>query len=267
MRKKVDRLKAYQYLKRHNIDIACLQETHSVSDESENIKWGKEWGDHKKCYFNSHTSNSRGTAILIRETSNINVLKYRGCLEGRAQFVIAEDSFVKGKLLLINIYAPSDNSQSRIDFLQNFEAEMSNFIGNENLEGSVILGDFNIALEEKDRHGNRNPAGDESRNRLKAILSKYNLIDSWRKLNPEIRRYSWRAPNKRQNSTQKAARLDMCFISESLIGNLSASKLIACEDSDHSLVRTSFKNIDNIERGKGFYKLNNSLLEDKRILQ
>ena len=265
LRAKVDRLQIYQFLKKERIDIACLQETHSVEDEEENTTWGKEWGDSKKCFFNSHTSKTRGTAILIRENCNIKILKYLGCLDGRVQLLIIEDSFEKGKLLLVNLYAPSDGSQERVEFYQNFEIEMKNFVKNENLEGSLILGDFNVALEEMDRNRNRNPSEDPSRNLLKNLINKYSLVDSWRKMNPNLRRYSWRAPNKRQNSAQKAARLDMCLISETLVGNLSASKLVTCVESDHSLVKTTFKNIDNIERGRGTYKLNNNLLKDKKF--
>ena len=58
----VKRRKLFHYLRFIESDIIFLQETHS--SKTDELSWKQQWGE--KAWFYSHTSNSRGVAILIR---------------------------------------------------------------------------------------------------------------------------------------------------------------------------------------------------------
>ena len=60
----VKRRKIFHYMRSIDSDIILLQETHSsINDEK---FWKNQWGEH--AWFCSHSSNSRGAAILIRNS-------------------------------------------------------------------------------------------------------------------------------------------------------------------------------------------------------
>ncbi len=80
----VKRRKILTFLKRENIKIALLQETHLSDVEHLNLQQGV-FG---QIYFSSFTSRSRGVAILIKHNLPFNVLN---CIKDRAgRYVIIE---------------------------------------------------------------------------------------------------------------------------------------------------------------------------------
>ena len=58
------RKKIFHYLRTIGSEIIFLQETH-CSEKDEQF-WKTQWGEH--AWFSNHTSNSRGVAILIRNS-------------------------------------------------------------------------------------------------------------------------------------------------------------------------------------------------------
>ena len=83
------------------------------------------------------------------------------------------------------------------------------------------------------------------------------LTDSWRWLNPVEKSHTWSRGN-----PPAARRLDYIFVGESLISSINQSIIKSIGFSDHRLVITTFE-VSSFKRGKGFYKLNTSLLKDK----
>ena len=90
-----------------------------------------------------------------------------------------------------------------------------------------------------------------SRNRVLQLCHDLDLVDVWRIHNPNIRRYTWR-----QHGSLKQSRSDFFLISAKL-----NSKLVTGYRSDHSLIDIHLE-FNHMERGKGFWKFNNSLLSD-----
>ncbi len=123
----------------------------------------------------------------------------------------------------------------------------------------VLGGDFNIYmnpfLDKSDKIQSADNTA-EYRQELCSILDTLNLIDIWRNIYPQTRRYTW-------HSRGKASRLDYLFISEELYNNVMECDILPGVLSDHSILMVELQENDNVEnRGKGFWKFNNTLLHD-----
>ena len=89
------------------------------------------------------------------------------------------------------------------------------------------------------------------------MIESLDMTGIWRSWNPESKKYTWVSGKK----PQKMARLDLFLATTDIY-----AKIIGCDirhgyRSDHSLIEIE-RDSQEIIRGKGFWKLNNSLLRD-----
>ncbi len=93
---------------------------------------------------------------------------------------------------------------------------------------------------------------------MEELCSNYDLVDSWRKQHP----HAW------ENCSGKIrCRLDFWVISKQLLARVSKTDIGAYYDSDHSPVIISIKPEGTQEkRGPGYWKFNNSLLENEEFV-
>ena len=80
------------------------------------------------------------------------------------------------------------------------------------------------------------------------------LTDIWRLFNPETKRYTWR-----QNQPALHCRLDFFLVSESSLCDVTHADIVLGFKADHSMITLNVALHSN-PRGKGFWKLNTSLL-------
>ena len=83
------------------------------------------------------------------------------------------------------------------------------------------------------------------------------LCDPWRIKYPIKKYYTWRQPN-----PFKQGILDFFLVSSELLSLVHKSDIISGYRTDHSLVRLNL-NLNQIKRGPGIWKFNNSLLKDE----
>ena len=93
-----------------------------------------------------------------------------------------------------------------------------------------------------------------SRKNLFDFMNDYDLVDIYRTLYADTRKYSWRRFNGMQRS-----KLDFSLVSEHLGIDIASADIMPGYCSDHSLVCISFKT-DIVKRNRPFWKFNNSLL-------
>lgn len=99
-------------------------------------------------------------------------------------------------------------------------------------------------------------------NNLKSCLlvldlkEEFNLVDPWKDANMELRRYTWSQP-----TPIKQGRLDFFLISRNMLHYVQKSDINMSYRSDHSVITLKLK-FSNLERGRGYWKFNNSLLKD-----
>ena len=87
------------------------------------------------------------------------------------------------------------------------------------------------------------------------------LFDIWRLFNPEAKRYTWR-----QNQPAIHCRLDFFLLSESSLCDVAHADIVPGFKADHSMITLNVAPHSN-PRGKGFWKLNTSLLSEMKYVQ
>ena len=99
----VKRRKLFHYLRFIESDIIFLQETHS--SKTDELSWKQQWGE--KAWFSSHTSNSRGVAILIR--NHVSLVFNSLYTDTNGRYLIMSVSINDVPLILVNLYGPNND--------------------------------------------------------------------------------------------------------------------------------------------------------------
>ena len=103
-----------------------------------------------------------------------------------------------------------------------------------------------------------------AKNEIKNKMENYSLIDVWRELNPTTStKFTWIG---KSTNPKKYARLDYFLISNSLFPFIKKASMEAGILSDHSITTIEI-DFRNFQRGRGFWKFNNSLLKDLEYLK
>ena len=87
-----------------------------------------------------------------------------------------------------------------------------------------------------------------------------NFVDLFRYYNPDKKRYTWHKKN-----PLKQSRLDYIIVSSGFTDLTDSINIRPGYRSDHSMVELTFL-ISNFKRGRGTWKLNNSLLKDSKYI-
>ena len=233
------------FLKKKNADILILIDTR-ISDEIENtVK--TEWGG--QVYFASYSSQARGVAVFIRKNLPIKILDNFSDISGNICAILVE---IEGKTVLIEgIYGPNNDNP---DFYKN---EVFKRIDTWNPSYAIYVGDWNIVMNQdmdsKDYHNLNNP---RARQELVNKTNELDLVDIFRYLNPTNKTFSWK-----QWGTKKFARLDYFLITNSLLPFVENAEILSTCYSDHNPIIIDI-DFSKFQRGRGFWKLNNSLLYD-----
>ena len=229
------RTKISHYLRSIGSDIIFLQETH-CSDKDEQF-WKTQWGEHG--WFSNHTSNSRGVAILIRNSVPLKLSSVFKDPNGR--FLIVSLLINNTPVVLVNLYAPNDDDPN---FYFDLFAETDKF---ERSDTSLLIGgDFNAVLGPMDYQGSQSQhSNKKSKDTILGLMDEFNLIDVWRHFNPNLKQYT-----RHQAKPKTLSRLDFILVSSNLISNCIGSKILPSFSSDHSVVTCNFK-VDENPRVEG----------------
>ena len=121
----------------------------------------------------------------------------------------------------------------------------------------IIGGDFNLVLDlEKDKSGGITKTHQNSAKIIQEFSDKLDLVDAWRVLHPEARRYTWR---RRRPKVQ--GRLDFFLVNQSVANITTLSDIYPGYKSDHSMITLKLSLHSN-PRGPGLWKLNTSFLTE-----
>ena len=251
------RSKIFNWMVKHSSvnSIFMLQETHSTLNDEKN--WHKQW--RSKLFFSQGTSNSTGVLVGFRDGLDYSVNKEVKDNNGR---ILILDVEIQGKpYLIINLYADNDQAGQLVT-LAKLESLLESFDINE--ERKIILeGDFNIIFDTHLDEDVGSPCLKVGTiQKLMDIISEYDLCDIFRVRNPDLRRFSWR-----QKTPLIQRRLDYIFISSELQEDVSEININPSIGSDHSILHLNISLNKYVNRGRGYWKFNNSLLEDKRFVE
>ena len=237
----------FTWLRKKNIDICLLQETHSTDKTESN--WKNEWG--YECFFSSFSGSSRGVAILFNNTFEFKIIDEKKDTEGR-QILI--NFLVNGvKLTLANIYGPNHDDPN---FFRILQTKLDQF----HSDYVIIGGDYNVVQDyTKDISNICNRNNPNANKMVIEMKEEMELSDPWRLNNPDTRMYTW------HNSLNRQSRLDYFLVSEDLLPYVESTNIKPGYRSDHSVVECTL-NLQHQPKGPGLWKFNNSLLRDEKYV-
>ena len=244
------RQEIFQYCKKLNYDIIMMQETHStVKDE---FKFRTEWKG--EIIFAHGSSQARGSAILFSNKIDAKITKSTTCLDGR--YVIADIKIDEKELMLVNVYAPNEDSP---DFFLEIFSKMAEHTAADR----IIAGDFNLVLNPNKDSLNRKKNNKKALSVINSYISESQMVDVWRERNPDCFQFTWYT----KKPKEIFARLDYMLINYGLSSDIVNIKNSPAFRTDHNAVvmECEFKKDDS--RGPGFWKLNTSLLESLENLK
>ena len=250
MGSKTKRRSLFNYLKKQKADISLLQETHL---ETENMvkQWELEWGGKVLTSFGK--SNARGVAILMHPKTNCDIDKINMDSEGR--ILCCEVKYDNRKIIVANLYAPNEDDP------EFFESVIRTIETYEDRDLTILGGDFNLVMNPKIDRLNSEYNHERSCKVLKEYCDRSNLVDAWRVLNPEQKRFTWHRLNR--NRIPVSSRIDMLFVNEGMLDCVSRCNIEVGHLTDHSLINMTIK-LDNYTRGPGTWRLNTKLLENSK---
>lgn len=221
------------FLHRNDIDILLVQEV--TTDILHQMRG-------YTSYLNVGTS-KRGTALIAKEPLNMTEIATIPSGRGIAATCTG--------LRIVNIYAPS-GAERRHEREHFFNVEMSYLLGG--LHTPLVLGgDFNSVVAPTDCTGGYNYS-----RTLDRLIKGLGLHDTWQG-QVQGRGYT-------HYTYQGAARLDRIYVTEDLLGGKTGAAILFAPFTDHmaATVRITLRT-PMIRRGKGYWKMNNSLLKDQEI--
>jgi len=108
----------------------------------------------------------------------------------------------------------------------------------QDFQGDDIItgGDFNLVLDvEKDKKGGLAKTHRNAQKTINEICENLDIVDAWRVLNPDARRYTWRQPR-----PEIHCRLDFFLVSQSFLGNINTADILPGFKTDHSMITLNY---------------------------
>jgi len=234
--------------------VIALQETHLTNKKLEafNNKW--RFQSVHSCF----TANSAGVSILYFAHQWAAIDDERIDLDGRICSLTAR-THSDEKFTFLSVYVPSSNRDSIafIDTLEMFCLEVLQEHPDTNL---VLMGDFNYTTDNKD-YTTRvvSPIETVLRLKISMLIEALSVKDSYRQLHSHGG-FTWG----HRNSSNTRSRLDRIFLTKS-IDVLESNVITDFDQSDHSMLVTTFLISNSNPRGPGCFKINPVILENESV--
>ena len=248
--KQPKRRQVLYFLNKKNPDLLIIVDTRFSTEIENTVK--TEWGG--QVLFSSFSSQSRGVSIFVKKNLPIKILDKFNDQNGNILAVLL--NYEDKRILLEGIYGPNGDAPAF------YENEVFQKLEVWNPQYSIFVGDWNLVLDQNmdtmNYQTNNNPL---ARSEVIRKIAEYHLVDIFRELNPETRKFSWK-----QWGNNKFARLDFFLVSNTLLPFVEKSEILPACFSDHSPIVLEI-DFSRFTRGKGFWKFNNSLLKDETYLE
>lgn len=240
----------FQLLRTQKYNIVCLQDVHLENKLEKYIKG--EWG--YNLYLNGISSNRRGVMILINNNFEQEVGRVIRDQDGN--YIIIEITIQGKAIILVNIYGPNEDKPQFYREIKQKVLELEN-------DNVIFCGDWNLVLDQElDTNNYVNINNPRARAVVLDFLVEDSYVDAWRVLNQGKRVFTWR----KINPEIKQARLDYFLVSEETFQYVSDCEILPGYRTDHSGVLLTLK-LQTTDKGRGYWKFNNSLLKDKEYIK
>jgi hypothetical protein len=129
-----------------------------------------------------------------------------------------------------------------------------------NFENKILCGDFNCVIDNEADIINGEYHSLNTIEKFNNIVHCNDLVDTWRSFHPESKEFTWSKKN-----PFVARRLDYIFSSSCLFDKIIEATIVSVSMSDHRgcLIKI---HLNDVVHGPGYWKFNNSLLEDTKFV-
>ena len=229
-----------------NFSIYCLQDIHVGPDNEFQII--KEWGS--GVILNTVSSEARGIAVLFGNHIDYKIGTVKK--DDMGNLLIIDMKIYNLDIILVVLYGPNRDNPAFYRGLKELLEEKDNI-------PTIICGDWNLVLNfQKDTLGYQRENNINSKRIVLETMEVLDLIDPWRISNSQVSKYTW-VSSKRPI---QMARLDFFLVTTDIHAKIVKHYMSHGYRTDHSFIGIEI-NLDEISRGKGFWKFNTSLLHDK----
>lgn len=239
----------YLWVKQQKGNIILVQETHFTKSTVPYVK--SEWKGEVIHSFG--TTKSCGVAIFITNNVTCEILDTYNDEEGRIALVNLQINDII--YTIVNIYAPNIKTK-RSTFFKN----LNKIIETHSLGIAIVGGDWNDIQHPTDRKSRVKCKQQTQSNIINKFKKECHLIDPWRLKNPMLQQFTW----KRKNVNNEASRIDFFLVHRNILSKILTTDIrpVLIKYTDHQAVSLVL-NINHVIRGPGYWKLNNSLLNDE----
>ena len=195
------------------------------------------------------STNSRGVAILFN--TDVEYTVHNKYTDATGNLVVIDLEIYQRRITLSAIYGPNRDTPE-------FYTEIKNVIDTFENSSVILVGDWNMVLNQTlDTQNYRGEYNRRAKNVVKQFMNDFQLHDTWREDNPSKNRYTWK-----QRNPTKISRLDFFPISKDMQTLKIKSDISSGYRTDHSMITLELNLNNSNTRGKGFFKLNTSILKD-----
>lgn len=255
LRDNIKRKNTFLFCRRYNADFIFLQETHSSVSDSK--FWKAQWGN--MIYFSHGSNNLAGVLILIHRFKG-DIVNYMSSSENR--WIILTVKLDNAIFIICNIYGFNSHSMNNSLFTD-ISLKLSQLQETAPNAKLIIAGDFNETPDTlMDRFPGKFRPQCQSSNIIDSLCNDLSLVDCWHYFNSNSFGYTWSNSSKSLKS-----RIDLFLISSSLLQHVQNICHQYAPFSDHLLIELSLQTIRKASYLRGYWKCNNSLLEDNIFIK
>uniref|UniRef100_A0A673IE80 Endonuclease/exonuclease/phosphatase domain-containing protein n=1 Tax=Sinocyclocheilus rhinocerous TaxID=307959 RepID=A0A673IE80_9TELE len=237
----IKRTECLEFLKRKNISIDLIQETHLKTSDIHRFQ-------------NSSASNkSEGVAILFDRKLGVTIDKCGKDSEGRFSYVAV--TFHNVKICFGSIYCPNIPDPNFFNATSDTLLDMPEYL-------MVVGGDFNqVCNITLDRSANIS-SGLDTPSRINTFITELNIIDAWRLRYPLVKNYTFFSCRHKTFS-----RIDYIFVSPQLNKLITSVDILPIIISDHAPVLYTFELTRNPAKRAHRWRFNTTLLQNSEFLK
>jgi endonuclease/exonuclease/phosphatase family metal-dependent hydrolase len=237
-------------IRKNNISVLAIQESHLNKEEADKLQ---ELYPNIIVENNGQYTNKEGISfILNKDLVGNKKWKHTELIKGRLSRLQLEWEEGQG-LDIINVYSPN-NEKEKVEF---YKTVKDKIVQCKDLDNTILLGDFNFVESELDRFPRHGDAMNVI-NEFDKIKKRLNLIDGWRVQHPEEKDYTY--------INESMSRIDRIYMNKEIYP-LAYNWYISNPGkiSDHQMVTVEILKKDLPYIGKGVWRLNINMIEDKKF--
>ena len=198
--------------------------------------------------------NETHTGIIGLISNDYDIIETKHLIQGRILNIKIQHKTEKTNHNISALYLDTNNHITK-EKMQNMVRRLR--LENEDHPNNMIFGDLNFIDNEKDKINGLNNADKSACKIWQPFIAEMDMLDPYREQNPKRRIWSFIGSGAAGNS-----RIDRVYVNSVNMKNITNIKYIQTPFGGHRIL--SFIKKGQNEIGKGYYKMNTSILKDQK---